>query len=147
MSSPGFIVMQANNAVTNRTFRIEGVKPPFSQQFYQLYKPYGYAHGRLASFARDRKPVVRAQLCAGIVAPETEMHRRIQCRICLGYWAGLLHSFCTEISQPGAQIRVAPPECFSHPSRGWFAGQPLQCAISWRRKVATGASSSLGKTI
>jgi len=90
--------MQANNAVTNRTFRIEGVKPPFSQQLYQLYKPYGYAHGRLASFARDRKPVVRAQLCAGIVAPEAEMHRIIQCRICFGYSAGLLHSFCTEIS-------------------------------------------------
>src|SRR5262249_29462181 len=67
--------------------------------------------------------------------------------LCLGYWAGLLHSFCTEISQPGAQIRVAPLECFSHPSWRWFAGQPLQCAIQWRRKVATGASSSLGKTI
>src|SRR5262249_62303887 len=55
MSSPGFVVMQANNAATNRTFRIEGVKPPFSQQLYQLYKPYGYTHGHLASFARDRK--------------------------------------------------------------------------------------------
>src|SRR5262249_61250097 len=55
MSSPGFVVMQANNAVTNRTFSIEGVKPPFSQQLYQLYKPYGYTHGHLASFARDRK--------------------------------------------------------------------------------------------
>jgi len=41
MSSPGFVVMQANHAVANRTFRIKGVKPPFSQQLDQLYKPYG----------------------------------------------------------------------------------------------------------
>src|SRR5262249_19925450 len=53
----------------------------------------------------------------------------------------------TITGQPGAQIRVAPLECFSHPSWGWFAGQPLQWAISCRRKVATGARPSLGKTI
>jgi hypothetical protein len=41
MSSPGFVVMQANHAVANRTFRIKRVKPPFSQQLDQLYKPYG----------------------------------------------------------------------------------------------------------
>ena len=76
MSSPGFVVMQANHAVANRTFRIQRVKPPFSQQLYQLYEPYGQMHGRFASFARDREPVVRAQLCAGIVALDAEMHRR-----------------------------------------------------------------------
>jgi hypothetical protein len=75
MSSPGFVVMQADHAAANRTFRIHGVKPPSSQQLYQLYKPYGQTHGRVDSFARDHGPVIRAQLYAGIVASDAEMHR------------------------------------------------------------------------
>ena len=66
MSSPGFVVMQANHAVANRTFRIQRVKPPFSQQLYQLYEPYGQTHGRFASlqetvsqsFERNYVPVL-----------------------------------------------------------------------------------------
>ena len=45
VSSPGLVVMQANHAMANRTFRIERVKPPSPQQLYKFNKPYRQAHG------------------------------------------------------------------------------------------------------
>ncbi len=36
MSSPCLIVMQAHHAMANRTFRIQRVKPPSTQQFYEF---------------------------------------------------------------------------------------------------------------
>jgi hypothetical protein len=68
MSSPGFVVMEANHAMTKRTFRIQGVKPPSPEQLYEFDKPYGKTH---ASHSQKLEPsVIRAQLCARIMAPE-----------------------------------------------------------------------------
>jgi hypothetical protein len=68
MSSPGFVVMEANYAVANWTFRIQGVKPPSSQQLYEFDEPYGQTHASHSQ--RLEQSVIRAQLCARIMAPE-----------------------------------------------------------------------------
>jgi hypothetical protein len=74
MSSPGFVVMQANHAVANRTFRVQRVKPPFSQQLYQFYKPYGQTHGRFASFARETARPVFERNSAPVLWHLTQKH-------------------------------------------------------------------------
>jgi hypothetical protein len=52
MPSPGFVVMQANHAVANRTFGIQGVRPPTPEQFYKFGEPYEQTHGRFPWYAR-----------------------------------------------------------------------------------------------
>lgn len=46
VSSSGFVVVQANHAVANRTFRVEGVNPLPAQQLDKFNEPYGNSHGR-----------------------------------------------------------------------------------------------------
>jgi hypothetical protein len=54
VSSPRLVVMQANHLMAKRTFRIERVKPPSTQQFYNFDQPYGQTHDSFTSGSRPQ---------------------------------------------------------------------------------------------
>ena len=73
VSSPGLVVMQANHAIANRTFRIERVKSLCPQQLYKFDKPYGQTHGCFPS--RSKLPNLSAFVCPHYGA-YAKKHRR-----------------------------------------------------------------------
>ena len=46
MAAAGFVVVQADHAMANGTFRIKRMKPPPAEQLYKFDEPYEEAHGR-----------------------------------------------------------------------------------------------------